>query len=153
MTGEPEPISLAALRALEQELADLHTERDAVAVTLGVTDSAGDRADQADELQRVNELTRLDNRIDELSTRLRQASVAGPPSTDVVGVGSTVTARFGDDSTETIQIGELAESQDRTLVTADSPLGRALLGHRVGETVRYDTPNGKDTATVLSIGG
>lgn len=152
MTGEPEPISHAALRALERELTDLRAESDAVAATLRDTDSVGDRADQADELQRATELTRLETRIAELTTRLRQAAVAGPPRTDVVSVGSTVTLRFSDDTTETIQIGEVAEELDQTLVPADSPLGRALLGHHVGETVHYDTPRGRGTATVLTIG-
>ncbi len=155
-TGEPEPISHTALRALEQELADLRAERETVAATLRDhdADNPGDQADQADELQRATELTRLDDRMSELTTRIRQAALAGPPSADVVGVGSTVTVRFGDDSTESVQIGEIAEHLEQTAVTADSPLGRALLGRRVGDTVAYETPGGRDTATVtaLSVG-
>ncbi|MEY9964321.1 transcription elongation factor GreA [Streptacidiphilus sp. MAP12-16] len=155
MNGEPEPISDAALRALEQDLADLRAEREKVAATLRDPDAdeVGDTADQADELQRANDLTHLDTRISAITTRLRQAVLAGPPRTDVVGVGSTVTVRFGDNSTVSIQIDEVAEERDETLVTADSPLGRALLGRRVGATVAYDTPEGQGTATVLSIGG
>lgn len=74
MTGGPEPISAAAREALERELDELRTEREAVAVTLrdGGGDETGDRADQADELQRGTELTRLDRRIDELHGRLRE---------------------------------------------------------------------------------
>ncbi|MFC1437554.1 GreA/GreB family elongation factor [Streptacidiphilus sp. N1-10] len=151
--GEAEPISDTARRALERDLAELRAERQKVAATLGDADEAGDSADQADELQRADDLTALDDRIAELETRLRQSALAGPPRTDVVGVGSTATVRFGDDSTQAIQIGEVAEELDETLVTADSPLGRALLGHRVGETVAYATPRGQDTATVLTIGG
>ncbi len=69
-------------------------------------------------------------------TRLRAAEEAGRAPTDEVGVGSTVTLRFGDDTVESIRIGEPAEASDQALVTADSPLGRALLGHRAGDTVR-----------------
>jgi transcription elongation GreA/GreB family factor len=46
----------------------------------------------------------------------------------------------------------MAEELDRTLVTADSPLGRALLGRRAGDVVEYDTPQGRTTATVVSLG-
>lgn len=153
MTSEPEPISAAGRRALEAELANVRAERGTVAATLRDSDTEGDQADQADELQRATEVTRLDRRIDEITLRLRQAALAGPPSTDVVGVGSTVSLRFeaGGD-TATVHIAGIADGQDHELVTADSPLGRALLGHRAGDTVRYDTPQGQAGARVVAIG-
>ncbi|QMU71271.1 hypothetical protein [Streptacidiphilus sp. P02-A3a] len=61
MTGEPEPISQTARRALEQELTDLRSERETVAATLRDHDP-GNAGDQADELQRATGLTRLDDR-------------------------------------------------------------------------------------------
>ncbi|MFE7550029.1 GreA/GreB family elongation factor [Streptomyces gardneri] len=154
MTGGPEPLSAVARAAFERELGDLRTERETVAVTLreGGGDQVGDRADQADELQRVTELQRLDARIATIEGRLREGAVAGPPSTDEVGVGSSVTVRFADATETTVQIGEVAEVLDATMVTVDSPLGRALLGHRAGDTVTYDTPEGPTTAVVLSLG-
>ncbi|MEV6022247.1 GreA/GreB family elongation factor [Streptomyces sp. NPDC052036] len=153
MPSEPAPISDAARHALEHELADLRAERTMVAATLRDSDAAvGDRADEADELQRAGDLQRLDARISMITTRLREAETAGPPPTDLVGVGSTVTVRFPDGSMETLQIGETAEELDPTLVTADSPLGRALLGHHAGDTVSYDAPGGQATAVVVSLG-
>jgi transcription elongation GreA/GreB family factor len=152
MTGGPEPIGAQARRALEQELADLRDERRLVAGTLHDSPSVGDQADQADELRRADRLDRLDHRIEDITARLRQARTAGPAPTDHVGVGSTVTVRFPDGSVETLQVGEVAEALDQTLVTADSPLGHALLGHRPGDTVHYDTPDGPTTAVVEAIG-
>ncbi|MFJ3788653.1 GreA/GreB family elongation factor [Kitasatospora sp. NPDC090091] len=153
MAAEPGPISLQARRALEEELVELRTERAKVAATLKVTDAVGDRADQADGLQRADLLVRLDDRITEITDRFRVADAAGPPRTDAVGMGSTATLRFADGTLETVQIGEVADRLDETLVTADSPLGRALLGHRAGETVGYDSPEGRATAEIVSIGG
>jgi len=154
MTGVPEPISPETRRALEDKLAELRAEREAVATTLQGTgdDSAGDRADQADELQRAADAARLDARIGEITVRLRQAAVAAPPPGDVVGVGSSLTVRFSDGTEEAVQIGELANELEETLVTADSPLGHALLGHRAGDSVTYETPVGRATAEVVSIG-
>ncbi|MFF9011772.1 GreA/GreB family elongation factor [Streptomyces sp. NPDC014870] len=152
MTGGPEPISAEALRALQKDLDELRAERAKVAATLRSEDPVGDRADEADELQRASDVARLDRRIEEIEGRIREASVAGPPSTDVVGVGSTVTVRFADGAESTLQVGEVAEELDRTLVTADSPLGKALLGHRAGDTVTYRTPDGDTSATVVSLG-
>ncbi|MEV6807589.1 GreA/GreB family elongation factor [Streptomyces sp. NPDC051132] len=152
MTGDPEPIGAQARRALEQELADLRDERRLVAGTLRDAASVGDQADQADALRRVDQLARLDRRIEEITDRLRQAETAGPAPTDVAGVGSTVTVRFPDGTAETLEIAEMAEALDQRLVTADSPLGRALLGRRPGDSVRYDTPDGPATAVLESIG-
>ncbi|WP_411108666.1 GreA/GreB family elongation factor [Streptomyces sp. c-19] len=154
MTGGPEPLSAVARAAIEQELSDLRTEREAVGATLqgGGGDQTGDRADQADELERGTDLARLDRRIADLEGRLREGAVAGPARTDAVGVGSSVTVRFSDGTETTFQIGEVAEAHDPTLVTADSPLGRALLGRRAGDTVEYVTPGGRTTATVVSLG-
>ncbi|MEU8889890.1 GreA/GreB family elongation factor [Streptomyces sp. NPDC048442] len=152
MTSQPEPISATARRGLEEELAGLREERAKVASTLRDGDYEGDRADQADELQRSNDLGHLDARIETITLRLREADTAGPPSSDVVGVGSTVTVRLTDGVVQTLQIGEVAEPLDQTEVTADSPLGRALLGRAAGDTVTYDTPGGPSGATIISLG-
>ncbi|MFD3587690.1 GreA/GreB family elongation factor [Streptomyces sp. NPDC058683] len=151
--GGPEPISAEGRRALEQQLADLHSDRQDVAATLRGDDSPGDHADEADELQRADDLRRLDARIEDITLRLHQAAVAGPAPVGVVGVGSTVTVRFTDGAVQSVEIGEIASAADENLVTQDSPLGRALLGHRVGDTVSFETPQGAADATVVSLGG
>ncbi|MFG3157801.1 GreA/GreB family elongation factor [Streptomyces sp. NPDC048219] len=153
MPSEPAPISADARHALEQERATVQAERGKVAATLRDSDAdVGDRADAADELQRADALQRLDSRIADITTRLTQAEDAGPPPADRVGVGSSVTVRYGDGTERTVEIGERAEAPDRDLVTADSPLGRAFLGRRPGDTVTYDTPEGRATAAVVSPG-
>ncbi|WP_282693804.1 GreA/GreB family elongation factor [Streptomyces sp. CC208A] len=152
MTAGPEPISEAARAALNRELSELRAERAHVAATLGDAGEPGDQADQADELRRATEADRLDARIEEIEERLREGSRAGAPPAGKVGVGSTVSVRFGDGSESTVHIGELADADDPALVTADSPLGRALLGHAAGDSVAYATPLGRTTAVVLSVG-
>ncbi|MFM9372946.1 GreA/GreB family elongation factor [Streptomyces sp. Da 82-17] len=152
MNGNPEPISAEARRALEEERAGLRAERELVAKTLQTPQEVGDRADEADELQRSNDLKHLDARIDEITVRLQQADLAGAADTEEVGVGSTVTVRFADGATQTMHIGEVAEALDPDMVTADSPLGKALLGSRPGDSVEYRTPGGRAEAVVVSIG-
>ncbi|MEV5645263.1 GreA/GreB family elongation factor [Streptomyces flaveolus] len=108
MPSEPAPIGADARHALEQERADLQTERARVAATLRDSEE---------------------------------------------GVGSSVTVRYGDGTEETLEIGERAEASDQELITAEGPLGRALLGRRPGDMVTYDTPEGRTTAAVVSLGG
>ncbi|MEU2893743.1 GreA/GreB family elongation factor, partial [Streptomyces albidoflavus] len=95
----------------------------------------------------------LDARIEDITTRLRQADDAGPPPVGVVGVGSTVTVRFDDGAERIVSIGEVTQGYDASLVTADSPLGKALMGCRPGDAVRYRTPDGEAGAVVVSLGG
>ncbi|WP_345527923.1 hypothetical protein [Streptomyces showdoensis] len=87
MTDGPQPISPEARRALERELAELRADRAKVAATLRSEDPVGDRADEADELQRADDVARLDERIGAIEGRLREGAVAGPPPADAVGVG------------------------------------------------------------------
>ncbi|WP_328908260.1 GreA/GreB family elongation factor [Streptomyces sp. NBC_00234] len=152
MTGGPDPISAVAREAFERDLTDLRAEREKVAATLRGGQEVGDRGDEADELERANQLEHLDTRIREIEGRLHEAAAAGPPRTDEVGVGSTVTVRFDDATETTVQIGTVTEELDRSMVTADSPLGSALLGRRAGDTVTYETPDGPASAVVLSLG-
>ncbi|MEU8617588.1 GreA/GreB family elongation factor [Streptomyces sp. NPDC048623] len=154
MTDGPEPINGDALRALKEELAELRTERAAVAAALrDEAGAVGDRADEADELQRADELARLDRRIARIEERLSGAAAAGAPSAGAVGVGSTVTVRFEDGGESTVHVTELADPDDPALVTSDSPLGTALLGRRAGDTVTYRAPGGPMSAVVVSVGG
>ncbi|WP_030757784.1 GreA/GreB family elongation factor [Streptomyces griseus] len=153
MTDGPEPLSAADRTALNRELSELRAERAKVVATLGDADEPGDRADQADELQRATDAERLDARIEEIEEALRDSPDARPPSTGAIGVGSTVTVRFDDGTESTLHVGELADADDPGLVTADSPLGRALLGRTAGEDVSYATPLGRTGVVVLSVGG
>ncbi|MFD0370069.1 GreA/GreB family elongation factor [Streptomyces sp. NPDC059071] len=152
MTDGPEPISADALRALRQELAELRAQRRAVAATLRDDNPVGDRADDADELRRADDLDRLDREIAGIEARLDEGAAAPAPSAVEVGVGSTVTVRFEDGGESTVHLGELADADDPALVTSDSPLGSALLGRRAGDTVTYRTPGGPMSAVVVSVG-
>ena len=61
---------------------------------------------------------------------------------EVVVAGSIVEIRYeGDDETERYLIGSIEERHDDLeVISPGSPLGRALLGHRVGDVVDFDAP-------------
>lgn len=151
MSDQPEPISDSERRALQRELTELHAQRAELAATLQDPEGDGDAVDHADRERRAMNLGPIDERIARLTDRLRTAA-AGGPATDMVGVGSTVQLRFADGSVDTVEIAAIDDESDPSLVTADSPLGRALAGHRAGDTVGYDAPAGAQTAVVLSVG-
>jgi transcription elongation factor GreA len=87
-------------------------------------------------------------RIRQLEDMLRRAEVGETPADDgVVEPGMTVTYKFaGDDDVETFLLGA-REMEDATsgikVYSPQSPLGSAIIGHKKGDTVAYQAPNGK----------
>jgi transcription elongation factor GreA len=94
------------------------------------------------------EQAKSEARIRQLEDMLRRAEVGETPADDgVVEPGMTVTYRFlGDDVDETFLLGA-REMEDTTegvkVYSPQSPLGSAIIGHKKGDTVTYDAPNGK----------
>ncbi|GAA1917743.1 transcription elongation factor GreA [Nocardioides lentus] len=89
---------------------------------------------------------KVEGRILQLEDMLRRAEVGETPSDDgTVSPGMKVTYRFvGDDDTETFLLGA-REIEDDSLdvFSPQSPLGSAIVGAKVGDTVTYEAPNGK----------
>jgi transcription elongation GreA/GreB family factor len=69
--------------------------------------------------------------------------------------GARVTLRFDDGEVSTWRVVALAEEVDEddgaAAVTLDSPLGRALAGHKEGDIVEYTTPSGPALVEVLAV--
>lgn len=151
--GHEARLTPAARARLEGELERLRAERGQLVASLSFDETRGDSADQAAAVERGAELERVDNRIGELTDLLSSSGEAAPPSGDEVEVGTLVTLEFGDGDTETVQVGmkALQDQDDISVLTPDSPLGRAILGRRAGDTVTYTTPRGENEAKVVTV--
>ena len=141
-----------ARRALTEELEVLRSRRREFAEGLDSDDLPGDRADQADAIERLSELQSIDRRIDEVIRLLADGTDTDPPSpSGQVGVGSIVTLRYPDGSTDVLRVATVIEADDATVVTADSPLGTALLGRSAGQDIDWSTPTGQREARVVQV--
>lgn len=144
-------LTAAARERLTEELGRMRAQREELVASLSMDETRGDSADQAAAVERGTELERVDRRIEEISDLLHAAGDVDP-SGDEVELGTLVTLRFDNGDTETVQVGTMAMGSDDTAtVTPDSPLGKALLGHREGETVTYTTPRGEGSARVVRV--
>jgi transcription elongation factor GreA len=96
----------------------------------------------------------LEQRIGELQMALSSARIADPPSDGVAGIGQRVTLRFGEGTSpvEYHLVGAIEADPGTRRVSVDSPIGRALLGHRAGETVEVETPGGNRTVEIVAVG-
>jgi transcription elongation factor GreA len=84
-------------------------------------------------------------RIRQLAQLLREAKVGeAPTEAGVAGPGMVVTVRYSDGESERFLIGSREDSAagDLEIYSANSPLGKALAGKRVGETATYSPPRG-----------
>ena len=93
---------------------------------------------------------KTDAQIRQLEDRLRRAEVGEAPADDgLVEAGMKVTIRFqGDDETETFLLGSrellsMDSTVDLDVFSPTSPLGTAIMGKSAGDSVTYETPNGK----------
>jgi transcription elongation factor GreA len=139
-------------QALQDELEVLKSRRREFADGLGSDDFPGDRADQADAIERLSELQSIERRIDEVIRLLAEDIGADAPSSPgEVSVGSIVTLRYPDGTTDMLRVGTMVEADDATVVTSDSPLGVALLGRSAGDDINWSTPTGQREARVIEV--
>ena len=99
------------------------------------------------------ELGKIDARIEQLTDMLRRCEVGETPADDgIVEPGMVVTYKFvGDDEEESFLLGarEMADA-DLQVFSPESPLGTAINGHKVGDTVEYQAPSGKVLAVEIT---
>jgi transcription elongation factor GreA len=92
-------------------------------------------------------------RIDELEAMLRHVQIiedSGVKS-DVVGLGSRVTVDFdGDEEVYTI-VGAIEARPTAGMISNESPIGRALIGKRVGQVAEVSTPAGVSPVKILAV--
>jgi transcription elongation factor GreA len=132
---------------LTRELETLRTDRRRdVADRIRVAREFGDIAENAEYDDAKNEQAMLEHKIAQLEERLLNARVidTGDVDTSVVSVGSFVRLRDVD-AKETVEyhiVGSAEANPAEHKLSNESPVGRAILGHKKGETVEVTTPKG-----------
>jgi transcription elongation factor GreB len=154
--GTKNYMTAAGFEALRKEYRDLlHVERPKIVEVVSWAAGNGDRSENGDYLYGKKKLREIDRRVRFLSKRLEIAEVVDPTlrtNFDQIFFGATVTYAREDDSEHTIIIVGIDEADvDRSQVSWISPIARALLKARVGDTVEIRTPTGRETIEVIAI--
>ena len=139
-------------RALSQ-LEFLRTTRRAeVAQYLHDAKEAGDVIDNAAYEDAKNEQARLEGRIMELEQLLAKAKSINRVNTDLVSLGSVVQLRTSDNREYCYTlVGAFEANPSAGCISNESPVGKALLGHKVGDLVIVSTPGGVKEYTILTV--
>jgi len=139
-------LTSAQRSALEAELEELEgPRRKAVAEAIKHAREFGDLTENFEYHAAKNEQGLLERRIHVLRERLRHAVTVEHDTDEHVGVGSIV--QIADEEGDTMEVEISAVGG----VSADSPLGSALLGAAVGDVVDVEAPRGSWKARVLAI--
>jgi transcription elongation factor GreA len=151
--NEPKVDRLTASQrdALAAELAELEgPKRTAIVQAIKTAREHGDLSENFEYHAAKDEQGLLEARIRTLRDRLDHAVLVEESelALDKVGIGSTV--ELEDDNGHRIE-GEISIVSGNRAISPDSPLGRALIGHREGDAVEVDAPRGSWTARILSV--
>ncbi|GAB3257694.1 transcription elongation factor GreA [Alteromonas gracilis] len=129
---------------LTAELEDLKgPQRAAIVDRIAAARDEGDLKENSGYHAARDELSKLEGRIAQVADMLTRAEVGEAANDGTISPGFVVTATIlGDDETFLLGAREMADG-DLQVYSPQSPMGSALIGAKVGDTVSYEAPNGK----------
>jgi len=147
-------ISPAGFARLKAELRQLvEAERPEVVKTVAWAASLGDRSENADYIYGKKRLREIDRRVRFLIKRLEAAEVvqSAGRDTDQVFFGATVRFKVKEEEMELTILGADEVDPGQGKVSWHSPIARALLKARAGDTVTLRTPAGEERLEILEV--
>lgn len=157
MATKPVILTTEGHQKLEQELEQLKTvRRKEVSEKIKVALSFGDLSENSEYDEAKNEQAMVEARISEVEQMLKNASVLDESgiTTDTIGVGSVIKIKhlkLGKEDTYKI-VGSTEAAPLQKKISDESPVGKAMLGHHVGDIVDVEAPAGIIQYEVLEIG-
>ncbi len=147
-------VTQKGLDALKLELDELvTTKRPRLVERLERARQEGDLSENSDYINAREELEFLDGRIDELKNVVENAQVVSGngKGNGVVSIGTVVIVQANGDRYEFNIVGEWEADPTQKKISHESPLGRGLVGKKVGDTVEVEAPAGKVVYKILEI--
>ena len=156
MVEKQEILTQEGYNKIEEEVEYLKTvKRKEVAERIKVAISFGDLSENAEYDEAKNEQAKLEEQILKLDEKLRKAVIIDESQIDldIVMVGSIVKLYDFDfdEEVEYVIVGSAEADPFEGKISNESPVGKALLGARVGETVEVQVPDGVSKFKVLEI--
>jgi transcription elongation factor GreA len=150
----PTFLTREGFQKLQDELEFLRTQkREEIANRLREAMEGGELIENAEYEAAKNEQAFVEGRIKELEVILASARIIEEkPTAEMVQVGSTVSVKEEGSKPEEYTIVGAAEANPaKGLISNESPLGKAILGHKAGERVEVDAPAGKFIVQIMKL--
>jgi transcription elongation factor GreA len=153
MNNKPAYLSKDGLEQIRQELEELvNVRRAEVAARIHEAKEHGDISENAEYEDAKNEQAFVEGRIQSLSALIKNAVVINEThSTTHVQIGSTVTIQSDDGKEKFTIVGSAEAAPAEGRISNESPVGRALLGRKKGDTVVVTVPAGDTSYKIVSI--
>lgn len=154
--GKQTVLTYEGVRKLEEELEYLKTvRRKEVTQKIKTALSFGDLSENSEYDEAKNDQAFVEGRIALLENMLKSAKVIDEDdiTTDVVGVGCTAKVKdleFNDEIEYTI-VGSAEADPSQLKISNESPVGRSLIGKKVGDIVEISVPDGVIKYEIIEI--
>lgn len=144
------PVTKEGYEELKKELAKLKADRPNAVNTLAEARSMGDLSENGLYTAAKSRLRSIDSQIFRLDIQIKLAEIIEPKA-DVAGIGSIVIVEAGGAKKTFFIVGDYEADPLNGKISQNSPLGKALIGKKVGETAEFHAPSGKISYVVISV--
>ena len=150
---KPVYVSADGLKKMQAELEDLRTTKRAeVAERIHAAMEFGDFTENSELEQAKNDQAFLEGRIMTLEQMIKNAQVIDENTHhELVEVGSHVMVEADGSREQYVIVGSAEAAPGEGKISNESPVGRALLGHKAGETVKLSVPAGTIEMKILAV--
>ncbi|HEV7679426.1 MAG TPA: transcription elongation factor GreA [Candidatus Dormibacteraeota bacterium] len=152
MLDKPVLLTKEGLDKMQQELDELRTtRRSEIAERIKYAKEFGDISENSEYEDAKNEQGMVEGRILTLEKMIRNAVLIEEHHDGVVKVGSVVKVKddFGQETYTIVGPAEVDVAAGR--ISMESPVGKALMGHKGGETVSVPTPAGARSVKIVKV--
>lgn len=136
---------------LESELKKLTSSRKAIAEEIAIARQNGDLSENAEYTAAREKQNRVESRIEEIENILKGAEIITSDGDGVVSLGDTVELMLDDKKIAYTIVGQIEANPLENKISHESPLGSALIGKKVNDSVTIKTPKGDNTYKITSI--
>jgi transcription elongation factor GreA len=147
-------ITKEGLQEIIEELEDMKTrQRDELSKRLRFAIQQGDLSENADYHKAKEDQAFLEGKIREYEETVAGAKLIDSSNNrGIIDVGSHITIQEGDFPEERYHmVGAREANPTEGRISNESPIGKALIGHKAGETVTVNTPGGKMKLKILAV--
>lgn len=153
MTEKKVKLTRSAYEKLKEQLTEREGPlRERIVRDIATARAHGDLSENAEYHAAREEQAHNEAKIKELRYKIENAEIVETFDDGVVQLGMLVVIKHeGEDETETYYVGSREEKGEYDVLTPDSPIGKALIGHSQGETVTASVPAGDIKIEIVEV--
>ncbi|MEX1123852.1 MAG: transcription elongation factor GreA [Patescibacteria group bacterium] len=145
-------ITQDGLEKLQNELAELtKIRRPDVVNRIKTAKELGDLSENAEYTSAKEEQSFIEGRIQEIEQTLKHAKVVEGKHSGTISIGSKVEVVVDGETDKFELVGQTESDPENGKISVDSPVGRALLGHKTKDKVSVETPDGAVVYSINSV--